>query len=77
MGTLRDHQVICPKCAARFTAGLVNAVNISRFPHMKDQILKRTFNRAKCPTCNHSSWWTAMASTRRATARCQDTWREP
>ena len=51
MGTLRDHQVICPKCAARFTAGLVNAVNISRFPHMKDQILKRTFNRAKCPTC--------------------------
>ena len=51
MDTLRDHQVICPKCSARFTAGLVNAVNISRFPAMKDQIVKRTFNRAKCPTC--------------------------
>jgi hypothetical protein len=52
MGTLRDHDVICPNCSARFIAGLVNAVNVSRFPEMKTQIVDRTFNRAKCPQCH-------------------------
>lgn len=55
MGVFHDFDVICPNCNGRFTASLVNSVNVSRLPALKARLLDRTLNRSRCPHCGNVS----------------------
>jgi CpXC motif protein len=55
MGVYHPYDVICPVCEGRFSANLVNSVNVSRFPDLKTKLLDRTLNRVRCPRCGDLS----------------------
>src|SRR5262245_13982657 len=55
MGVYHRYEVICAVCEGRFTANLVNAVNVTRFPALKTRLLQRTLNRARCRHCGNVS----------------------
>jgi hypothetical protein len=56
MGVYRTFSVICPNCDWRYEANLVNAVNATRFPKIKQKVLDRELNRSRCPSCAYIAY---------------------
>ena len=55
MGVYYAYEVICAVCEGRYSANLVNSVNVTRFPALKTKLLQRTLNRARCRHCGNIS----------------------
>lgn len=55
MGVYHPYDVICPACEHRYTVQLVDAVNVSRFPDLKVDLLSRRLNRARCVKCGYEA----------------------
>jgi CpXC protein len=53
MSIFRTVEVSCPACDAAVTFNLVHSVNADRRPDLRDAILKRSFQRQPCPSCDY------------------------
>ena len=54
MSTWQDTTVQCPRCATELHTRIALGVHITRVPHVRQQILDRTFHTLTCNSCNAS-----------------------
>ncbi|MBK9070829.1 MAG: hypothetical protein IPL79_07510 [Myxococcales bacterium] len=54
MSTFVERSYACVRCAAPFTARVAIALNVTRHPHVRDDILAGTFQEATCAACGAS-----------------------
>src|SRR5512143_333117 len=51
MSTWQDTTAPCPRCANAVAVRVADSVHISRVPHVREQILARTFHLFTCAAC--------------------------